>query len=147
MADAEAFLAAFYAEHPDLGDAGDRIRAVRAGIASTGTYEHTQTELGWAARAAWRHSARCSGRDKWRTLRVRDRRDVGSAEGVFAETVAHLREATNRGRIRSFITVFAPDTPACPGPRIINSQVLLYGRSYRRSRTAASLERTRRTGR
>lgn len=131
LTEAERFLSDFYAEHPDLRDAAERVRAVRAEIASTGTYTHTQTELGWAARVAWRHAARCSGRLPWRTLRVRDRRDVSSAEGVFAETVAHLREATNRGRVRSYITVFAPDSPAGPGPRILNSQVCRYA-GYRR---------------
>jgi nitric-oxide synthase, bacterial len=131
LAEAEQFLAGFYAEHPDLGGAAERVRAVRAEIAATGTYEHTLTELSWAARAAWRHSARCVGRLSWRTLRVRDCRQLGTSEGVFAETVAHLREATNRGHIRSFITVFAPDAPDRPGPRILNSQVIRYA-GYRR---------------
>jgi nitric-oxide synthase len=99
---------------------------VRTSVRRTGTYEHTRPELQWATKAAWRHSARCSGRDKWRTLRVRDRRAVWDPAQVAAETIAHLREATDGGRIRSMITVFAPDTPERRGPRILNSQVIRY---------------------
>jgi nitric-oxide synthase len=91
-----------------------------------GTYEHTFPELQWAARVAWRHAPRCSGRDKWRTLRVRDRRTVSDPREVGAETIAHLREATGGGRVRSRITVFAPDSPRRPGPRILSPQAVQY---------------------
>jgi nitric-oxide synthase len=37
-----------------------------------------------------------------------------------------LREATNGGRIRPLITVFAPDAPGRPGSRIISSQLVRY---------------------
>jgi nitric-oxide synthase, bacterial len=129
--EAAAFIRAYHAENPGAGDSEARVRAVRAEIASTGTYEHTEDELAWAARVAWRHAGRCSGRDKWRTLRVRDARWAYRPADVFAETVAHLRQATGGGRIRSFITVFAPDGPMRCGPRILNSQVLRYA-GYRR---------------
>ena len=42
------------------------------------------------------------------------------------ECVGHLREATRRGRIRSTITIFAPDGPAGPGPRVWNEQLIRY---------------------
>ncbi|HJY94592.1 MAG TPA: nitric oxide synthase oxygenase, partial [Streptosporangiaceae bacterium] len=35
-------------------------------------------------------------------------------------------EATNDGQIRPMITVFAPDAPGRPGPRIVNSQLIGY---------------------
>ena len=54
-----------------------------------------------------------------------------TAEGVAAEAVQHLREATNHGQIRPTITVFAPDTPERPGPRIWNEQLIRYA-GYRR---------------
>ena len=38
-----------------------------------------QAELAFAARVAWRNSSRCIGRLYWRSLRVRDRRQVSSA--------------------------------------------------------------------
>lgn len=126
--EAEEFLRGYHAEHPEAGSAAARIRAARAEIYATGTYSQTTDELAWAARLAWRHSARCSGRgpDKWKRLKLRDRRQASSTAEVAAETIGHLREATNRGNVRSVITVFAPDTPRRRGPRIINSQVLRY---------------------
>ena len=45
---------------------------------------------------------------------------------VAAGCVEHLREATRGGRIRSTITVFAPDRPGRPGPRIHNEQLIRY---------------------
>lgn len=132
--EAEEFLLGYHAENPDAGSAAARIRTVRGEIFATGTYNQTPDELAWAARVAWRHAARCSGRgpDKWKRLRLRDRRWARTTAEVAAETVGHLHEATNRGNIRSVITVFAPDTPRRRGPRIINPQVLRYA-GYRQS--------------
>jgi hypothetical protein len=62
----------------------------------------------------------------WRSLRVRDRRYVISAEQVAAEAVAHLREATNGGRIRPTVTVLAASTPERDGPAIWNEQLIRY---------------------
>jgi nitric-oxide synthase, bacterial len=126
IAEAEEFIQKFHAENPSAGDLRERLAQLRTSVSRTGTYEHTFLELQWAARAAWRHAARCSGRDKWRTLRVRDRRAVTDPQQVAAETIAHLRDATSGGRIRSSITVFAPDTPERRGPRILNSQAVRY---------------------
>jgi nitric-oxide synthase len=123
---AEDFIRHFYAENPGERGGEARLAQVREAISRTGTYTHTETELTWAVRAAWRHAARCSGRDKWRTLRVRDRRSLSSPQEVAAETVAHLTEATDGGHVRSFITVFAPDLPGRPGPRILSSQAVRY---------------------
>jgi nitric-oxide synthase, bacterial len=86
----------------------------------------------FGARAAWRNSSRCIGRLYWRSLRVRDRRHITAAEQVAAESFAHLREATNGGRVRPTLTVFAPTTPDRPGPRIWNEQLIRYA-GYRRS--------------
>ncbi|HEX4656966.1 MAG TPA: nitric oxide synthase oxygenase, partial [Streptosporangiaceae bacterium] len=72
------------------------------------------------------NSSRCIGRLYWRSLRVRDRRQVSAATDIAAESVAHLREATNGGRIRPVITVFAPDAPGRPGPRILSPQLVRY---------------------
>ncbi|HUC58083.1 MAG TPA: nitric oxide synthase oxygenase [Streptosporangiaceae bacterium] len=124
--EAEQFITLFYAEHPGIGPVSERLRQVRAEIESLGTYRHTTAELTFAARVAWRNSSRCIGRLYWRSLRVRDRRDVRTADEIAAEAVTHLREATRDGRIRPLITVFAPDAPGRPGPRILSQQLVSY---------------------
>jgi nitric-oxide synthase len=113
-------------ENPAAESANERITQIRHEIATTGTYRHTAAELTFAARVAWRNSSRCIGRLYWRSLRVRDRRHVSSVAEVAAECAAHLRAATNGGRIRPLITVFAPDVPGAPGPRILGSQLVRY---------------------
>jgi nitric-oxide synthase, bacterial len=126
LAQAEQFITLFHTEHQSAGPAQDRITQVRREIEASGTYRHTAEELAFAARVAWRNSARCIGRLYWRSLQVRDRREVRSAAGVAAASFEHLRAATNGGRIRPLITVFAPDEPGRPGPRIISSQLARY---------------------
>jgi nitric-oxide synthase, bacterial len=130
--EAEEFLRLFRAEDPTMTD--DRLRArieeVRDEIAATGSYTHTAAELTFGATVAWRNSARCIGRLYWRGLRIRDRRKVTGARAIAAECSAHLREAGRDGRIRSTITIFAPDTVAEPGPRIWNEQLIRYA-AYR----------------
>lgn len=103
-----------------------RLRVVLSEIERTGTYTHTLDELSFGTRVAWRNAARCIGRLYWRSLRVRDRRHVDSPAEVAAECVEHLRETTRSGAIRSTITVFAPDRPGTPGPRIHNEQLVRY---------------------
>ncbi|MEP7025297.1 MAG: nitric oxide synthase oxygenase, partial [Actinomycetota bacterium] len=103
-----------------VGPPDARLRDIRREIEATGTYRHTPAELAFGARVAWRNSARCIGRLYWRSLLVRDRREVTSAPDIAAESIAHLREATNGGRVRPVITVFAPDAPGRPGPRTLN---------------------------
>jgi nitric-oxide synthase, bacterial len=127
LAQAERFISLFHAENPRVGrPPSERMAQVRREIEANGTYRHTAAELTFAARVAWRNSSRCIGRLYWRSLKVRDRRHVTAAADVAAEAVGHLREATNRGRIRPVITVFAPDTPTRPGPRILSSQLVRY---------------------
>jgi nitric oxide synthase oxygenase domain/subunit len=87
---------------------------VRGQIERYGTYAHTTSELTFGARVAWRNSSRRIGRLYWGSLRVRDRRHVTTAAQVAAEAFAHLREATNSGRVRPTLTVFAPATPQPP---------------------------------
>src|SRR5918994_7865103 len=109
-----------------VGSIRSRVAEVRAQIERYGTYAHTTEELTFGAQAAWRNSSRCIGRLYWRSLRVRDRRHVTGAGQLAAEAFAHLREATNGGRVRPTLTVFAPTTPERPGPRIWNEQLIRY---------------------
>jgi nitric-oxide synthase, bacterial len=125
LTSAERFITMFHIENR-AGPPDRRLGQIRREIAATGTYWQTPAELAFGARVAWRGSAGCIGRLDWSGLRVRDRRDVAGAPDVAAESVAHLREATCDGRIRPVITVFAPDAPGRPGPRILNPQLIGY---------------------
>ncbi|MET7996081.1 nitric oxide synthase oxygenase [Amycolatopsis sp. NPDC005232] len=125
--EAEEFIRLCHAEAAVPGlRVDERLAQIKEEIAETGSYRHTYAELAHGARVAWRNSARCIGRLYWRGLRVRDRRDVRDAAGVAAECVTHLHEATRGGRIRPTLTVFAPDSPTAPGPRIHNDQLIRY---------------------
>ncbi|GHJ37789.1 nitric oxide synthase oxygenase [Streptomyces sp. TS71-3] len=124
--EAEAFLRQY---HREIGRADllyPRLAEVRREIGETGSYTHTPEELAFGARVAWRNSARCIGRLYWQSLQVRDRRHLTDAADVAAECVAHLRTATNGGRIRPVITVFAPDDAAGPPVLIWNEQLVRY---------------------
>ena len=123
---AAEFIQLHRREVPGAGPAGPRLREVRREVRLTGTYRHTLEELEFGARVAWRNSSRCIGRLYWQSLKVRDRREVTGAAAVAAECAEHLRVATNHGRVRPVITVFAPDTPARSGPRIWNEQLVRY---------------------
>jgi len=123
---ATEFLELFHAENPEAGPASPRIAAVMREIDLTGTYWHTAEELEFGARVAWRNNARCIGRLYWRSLQVRDLRTVSDAAGVAAHCFDHLRAANNDGKIRPLISVFAPETPSRPGPRIWNEQLIRY---------------------
>ncbi|MGH3457490.1 nitric oxide synthase oxygenase [Aeromicrobium sp.] len=123
---AEEFLELFHAENPQAGPVGPRITAVMSEIDQTGTYWHTPAELTFGARAAWRNNARCIGRLYWHSLQVRDLRTVSDAGGVAGHCFEHLRAANNGGKIRPMISVFAPETPRRPAPRIWNEQLIRY---------------------
>jgi len=126
LAEAEDFLGQYYAEAAPAIPFEERLRAVRSEIDTTGGYAHTKAELTFGARVAWRNAARCIGRLYWNGLSVRDHRHVSEPAEVARECVEHLRAATRGGTIRSTITVFAPDLPGTPGPRIHNEQLIRY---------------------
>lgn len=123
---AEEFIRAFHDTHPGVGSLRERLAQVRAEIADTGTYRHTDKELAYGARVALRDSGWCTSGVPWRRLKVRDLRGLRHASAVAKECFEHLRQASNGGRIQPLITVFAPDTPQTSGPRIWNEQVVRY---------------------
>ncbi|TQE26262.1 nitric oxide synthase oxygenase [Streptomyces ipomoeae] len=125
--EAEEFLCQFHAERPNQPVAlGKRLQQVRAAVDTTGTYWHTSAELTYGARVSWRNSSRCIGRLYWNSLRVLDRRDATTPAEIHRHLCEHLRQATNGGRIRPVISVFAPDAPDRPGPRVWNEQLIRY---------------------
>lgn len=123
---ADAFLRQYAKECPQEESLPERRRHVQTEIDHTGTYRQTPEELVQGAKLAWRNSTRCIGRLFWHSLEVRDMRHLTSAEAVFEACVEHIRLATNDGRIRSMLTVFAPQTPGEPGIRIWNPQLIRY---------------------
>jgi nitric-oxide synthase len=123
---AEHFIRMFHDAHPAAGPAGTRLTAVRAAIAETGTYRHTTDELAYGARVALRDSGWCTSGVPWRQLKVRDLRGLRRTAAVAAECVAHLRLAHPGGQVKPLVSVFAPDTPAGPGPRVWNDQLVRY---------------------
>lgn len=125
-AEAERFIRQFRAEQPGGGDPDQRVREVLDEIDRTGTYEQTAEEVAFGAKVAWRNSARCIGRLYWRSLLVRDLRHLGSADDIADESFEHLRLATNGGRVRPMISIFAPDRPGRPAARILNQQLVRY---------------------
>lgn len=116
----------YHDAHPAAGPVGARLADVRAAVAETGTYRHTAGELAYGARVALRDSGWCTSGVPWRQLKVRDLRGLRNAAAVAAECVAHLRHAMAGGQVRPLVTVFAPDTPAAPGPRVWNDQLVRY---------------------
>ncbi|PSL01108.1 nitric-oxide synthase [Haloactinopolyspora alba] len=126
LGEAEAFFHQHAAENMSAPDAEERFSQALVEFGQRGIFTHTTEELEFGARLAWRNANRCIGRLYWRSLVVRDRRHVTRADDVAAECVDHLHAATNDGRIRPVITVFAPDRPGRQAPRLRNDQLIRY---------------------
>jgi nitric-oxide synthase len=120
---AEAFFAL-----PELAELAspERLRQVELEIAEAGSYWQTEAELLAGAKLAWRNHARCAGRYNWRSLRLLDLRQLSTTDEIAEGCFEHLRVSTNGGRLRSLITVFAPQRPGRPGPRVHNPQLIRY---------------------
>lgn len=123
---AETYLRQYTQECAPFKGLHQRLAHIQAEIDHTGTYWQSSDELTYGAKLAWRNSTRCIGRLQWHNLEVNDMRHLSSAEDIFEACVEHLRLATNKGRIRSTITVFAPQVPGQQGIRIWNPQLIRY---------------------
>ena len=107
-------------------DPNARVEEILRELEATGTYTQTPSEIEWAGRAAWRNSTRCVGRLYWKSLRVIDAREANTPARQEEAIRSHLSLATNGGAIRPVMTVFPPDRPGLPGPRIRNHQLIQY---------------------
>jgi nitric-oxide synthase len=124
---AQQFLALFAQEcREPTYDINMRRMQICTEIEQTGTYEHTIEELAFGARVAWRNASRCIGRLHWPGLHVVDKRMVSTVEDAFHALVTHIERATNAGKVRSMITVFAPQQPGQHGMHIWNTQLIRY---------------------
>lgn len=90
-------------------------------IKAVGEYIPTTEELTFGARVAWRNSNKCIGRLFWQSLHVVDARDTLDEQAIFEKLLMHIQFATNNGKIRPTITVFAPGRV-----RIWNHQLIRY---------------------
>jgi len=90
-------------------------------IKTAGEYIPTTEELIFGARVAWRNSNKCIGRLFWQSLHVVDAREISNEEDIFNALLKHIQYATNDGKIRPTITIFAPGRV-----RIWNHQLIRY---------------------
>ncbi|XP_071945021.1 nitric oxide synthase 1-like isoform X2 [Antedon mediterranea] len=102
-----------------------RMKEVQKSIEATGTYKLTEKELTFGAKMAWRNSARCIGRIQWSRLQVFDARNVSTASEMFQAIYSHIVYATNKGNIRSTMTVFPPRANG-KDFRVWNNQLISY---------------------
>lgn len=103
-----------------------RVSEIQNELTATGTYKHTFEELEHGARMAWRNNNRCIGRLFWNSLTIFDERQQQTAEGAFEALLRHIDFATNKGKIRPAITVFAPNFEGKDPMRIWNHQLIRY---------------------
>ena len=120
------FLHRCYAECDRQDDIDERLEAVWHAIGKTGHYTHTSMELEHGAKMAWRNSNRCIGRHFWDSLRVRDCREVTTAEDVYEQLISHITAATNDGNIVPTLSVFPAAIRENPQVRIWNHQLIRY---------------------
>src|SRR2546426_1952038 len=114
LLEARTYLQLFQQETNQAEAYDERLIEIQGKIERTGTYWQTYDELAYGARVAWRNNTRCIGRLHWKSLVVHDMRHLATAEAIFEAIVEHLWFATNWGKIRSTISIFAPATPVCP---------------------------------
>ncbi|XP_017290210.1 nitric oxide synthase, brain isoform X3 [Kryptolebias marmoratus] len=104
----------------------DRLEEVTKEIEASGTYQLRDTELIYGAKHAWRNAARCVGRIQWSKLQVFDARDCTTAHGMYNYICNHIKYATNKGNLRSAITIFPQRTDGKHDYRVWNSQLIRY---------------------
>lgn len=132
--EARAFLTLFHDEFALTKTAlNRRLAVVDHALKRFGTYVHTPEELAFGARVAWRNHARCIGRLYWRSLEIRDRREMTDPEAVAVDIGDHMRRALNGGKVRSVITIYAAATPASRPMHIGASQITRYAGHMRRN--------------
>ncbi|XP_038647078.1 nitric oxide synthase, brain [Scyliorhinus canicula] len=125
---ATEFINQYYTSIRRLGSKAhlQRIEEMTKEIETTGTYQLKDTELIYGAKHAWRNAARCVGRIQWSKLQVFDARDCTTAQGMFSYICNHIKYATNKGNLRSAITIFPQRTDGKHDYRIWNNQLIRY---------------------
>ncbi|XP_075683937.1 nitric oxide synthase 3 isoform X2 [Rhinoderma darwinii] len=109
----------------------ERMKEVEQEILTTGSYQLKETELIFGAKQAWRNTSRCVGRIQWSKLQLFDARDCRSTHEMFTYICNHMKYATNKGNLRSAITIFPQRKDGTSDFRIWNSQLIRYA-GYRK---------------
>ena len=119
---AKSFLELCYSELNKQHLFDNRWLEVQSEIIKNGSYELLNFELDYGTKVAWRNSNKCIGRLFWRTMDVYDKRSLDNVDSVFNALFNHIESATNKGNIKSTITVFNSDKNI----RIWNPQLLSF---------------------
>ncbi|KAK9297866.1 hypothetical protein QLX08_008617 [Tetragonisca angustula] len=125
---AKDFLEQYFSSIRRLNSEAHRIRweSVQKEVMALGTYQLTETELVFGAKLAWRNATRCIGRIQWSKLQVFDCRYVTTTSGMFEALCNHIKYSTNKGNIRSAITIFPQRTDGKHDYRVWNHQLINY---------------------
>ncbi|XP_069475308.1 nitric oxide synthase 1 [Ambystoma mexicanum] len=125
---AKDFIDQYYSSIKRFGSKAhiERLEEVSHDIAETETYQLRDTELIYGAKHAWRNASRCVGRIQWSKLQVFDARDCTTAHGMYNYICNHIKYATNKGNLRSAITIFPQRTDGKHDFRIWNAQIIRY---------------------
>ncbi|KAL4714040.1 hypothetical protein ACJJTC_008394 [Scirpophaga incertulas] len=126
--EAESFLKEYFASihRENSGAHTARLEEVNIELKEKGTYQLKTSELVFGAKLAWRNASRCIGRIQWKKLQIFDCREVTTASGMFEALCNHIKYATNKGNIRSAITIFPQRTDSKHDYRIWNPQLISY---------------------
>ncbi|XP_026742645.1 nitric oxide synthase-like [Trichoplusia ni] len=126
--EAESFLRQYYASirREDTPPHRARLEEIKKDLKVKGTYQLNTPELVFGAKLAWRNAFRCIGRIQWKKLQIFDCREVTTASGMFEALCTHIKYGTNKGNIRSAITVFPQRTDGKHDYRIWNPQLISY---------------------
>ncbi|XP_065424376.1 nitric oxide synthase 1 isoform X2 [Chrysemys picta bellii] len=125
---AKDFIDQYYSSIKRFGSKAhvERLEEVTKEIETTDTYQLRDTELIYGAKHAWRNASRCVGRIQWSKLQVFDARDCTTAHGMFNYICNHIKYATNKGNLRSAITIFPQRTDGKHDFRVWNAQLIRY---------------------
>lgn len=126
---AKDFINQFYASIKRLDSPAhkNRLAELEEQLANSGRLYLKETELIFGAKLAWRNAARCIGRIQWSRLQVFDARFTTNAQEMFEALCNHIKYATNKGKLRSAITVFPERTKSIKNDwRIWNTQLIGY---------------------
>ncbi|ELK15498.1 Nitric oxide synthase, brain [Pteropus alecto] len=125
---AKEFIDQYYSSIKRFGSKAhmERLDEVNKEIEITSTYQLKDTELIYGAKHAWRNASRCVGRIQWSKLQVFDARDCTTAHGMFNYICNHIKYATNKGNLRSAITIFPQRIDSKHDFRVWNSQLIRY---------------------